>query len=94
MILGARVLAEFRDDPNRYADPSLARTTPARGQDKASPTNGNSSLSKTQLTDLIQRANWSANATDQHTHRTLTPNIAGHWAADRNRTALMSPAAN
>ena len=30
MILGARVLAEFGDDPNRYATPSVARTTPAR----------------------------------------------------------------
>ncbi len=29
-ILGARVLGEFGDDPNRYATPSVARITPAR----------------------------------------------------------------
>ena len=29
MILGARVLAEFGDDPDRYVDAKVARTTPA-----------------------------------------------------------------
>ena len=28
VVLGARVLGEFGDDPNRYTTPSLAKTTP------------------------------------------------------------------
>jgi transposase len=36
-ILGARVLGEFGDDPQRYAVPALAKTTPAPARSPANP---------------------------------------------------------
>jgi len=39
MILGARVLGEFGDDPNRYADAKSRKTTPARHLSLKPPAN-------------------------------------------------------
>ena len=50
MILGARVLAEFGDDPDRYADAKAGRTTPACHRSPKPPAPNGSSWPATPAT--------------------------------------------